>query len=603
MIITNEQINSSTQKISVSGKLNVVGAADFRRKLEKIPTGTTLIFDFGDVNYISSAGLREILICRKKFPNLRIENVRNDVYQIFLMTGFDKFIPLTSANNSPQQNFGDNTDESLSFKKFLRDKVAESADEIVIVRAGEKYSWRDIDRCSDVIAADLSQKNVRRGTHVAICGANSINWLLTFFAIQKLGAIAVLVNFNLCAKEISALVNYTDVTCICYGEMSAPVDEVKNFCDVYSIRDEDFKARQAVNEKFPLIVREDDPAVMIFTSGTTGKLKGVLLSSYNILNAAQINSRDQTLRADDKACVILPFFHIFGLIAGIFANMIAGVTIYMPEKTRTNSILELISRERCTIFHSVPTMLLALINNKTFSADKVSSLRCSIISGTRATESQIKILQRHMPNNHFMSSYGLSEMAPVSITVYGDDLQKILHTVGKPVKNIRVKILNPDSSGVGEILVQGFNLMAGYYKLSPDEQPIDANGWLHTGDLGSVDAGGYLRLTGRIKEIIIRGGENVYPAEVEAVISEADFVDDVKVIGVPDDFFGEVVCACLKLKTSKFDENKFRDWLATRLAKFKIPAHFLIYEKFPLLGSGKVDLLALKRDAEKILSR
>ena len=582
----------------MSGKLNVTGAADFRRNLEKIPTGTTLIFDFGDVNYISSAGLREILICRKRFPSLRIENVRRDVYQIFLMTGFEKFIPITLANDSPQQSFGDNTDESLSFKKFLRDKVADSADEIVIVRAGEKYSWRDIDRCSDVIAADLSQKNVRRGSHVAICGANSINWLLTFFAIQKLGAIAVLVNFNLCAKEISALVNYTDVTCICYGEMSAPVDEVKNFCDVYSIRDEDFKARQAVNEKFPLIVREDDPAVMIFTSGTTGKLKGVLLSSYNILNAAQINSRDQTLRADDKACVILPFFHIFGLVAGIFANMIAGVTIYMPEKTRTNSILELISRERCTIFHSVPTMLLALINNKTFSADKVSSLRCSIISGTRATESQIKILQRHMPNNHFMSSYGLSEMAPVSITVYGDDIQKILHTVGKPVKNIRVKILNPDSNGVGEILVQGFNLMTGYYKLSPDEQPIDANGWLHTGDLGSIDANGYLRLTGRIKEIIIRGGENVYPAEVEAVISEADFVDDVKVIGVPDDFFGEVVCACLKLKTSEFDENKFRDWLATRLAKFKIPAHFLVYEKFPLLGSGKVDLLALKRDLE-----
>ncbi|MBQ7197855.1 MAG: acyl--CoA ligase [Selenomonadaceae bacterium] len=159
---------------------------------------------------------------------------------------------------------------------------------------------------------------------------------------------------------------------------------------------------------------------MSFTSGSTGKPKGVILSAYNILNAANVNYVDQTLRPDDRTCMILPFFHIFGLVAGIFANALADSTIFIPPNIRTSTLLNLIFRERCTIFHSVPTMLIALINNKNFSADKLSTLRCTIISGAAATDSQIKMFREKMPNNHFLSSYGLSEMAPVSITNYND---------------------------------------------------------------------------------------------------------------------------------------------------------------------------------------
>ena len=328
------------------------------------------------------------------------------------------------------------------------------------------------------------------------------------------------------------------------------------------------------------------------------------------MNAANVNSRDQTLTHDDKTCMILPFFHIFGLVAGIFANAMAGSTIYLPKDIRTNTILDLISRERCTIFHSVPTMLLALINNKNFSTEKVSSLRCTIISGAAATVAQLEKFHRVMPNNHFLSSYGLSEMAPVSITDYNDSVENILHTVGKPVKNIKIKIVDRETctdcsvGEVGEILVQGFNLMTAYYKLDADEQPIDAGGWLHTGDLGSLDANGYLHLTGRIKEMIIRGGENIYPAEIERALTEFDFVTDAKVVGVPDDFFGEVVCACLKLKAGvQFDENFLRESLALHLAKYKIPAYFMVCENFPLLGSGKVNGAALKQLATEKFSR
>ena len=612
MFITKENLNANTLKICISGRIDVLNADQFRKTVADIAADVNeIIFDFSGVNYISSAGLREILICKKKFSNMRIEKVQKLVFEIFESTGFNQFISITCAEDDARKfdggsvEFGGVEDSSsyaqVSFSKFLHDKATSSPNKIAVVHAGESYSWRDIDRCANKIAFDLAEKNVRKGSHVAICGANSINWILTFFAVQKLGAIAVLVNFNLSAREISSVINYTDITHFCYGEMSAEIENLKNFCGdkvqtFYSFRnDVNFKACDVVENKLKPIVHFDDPAVMIFTSGTTGRLKGVLLSAYNIINAAQINSQDQTLRADDKSCVILPFFHIFGLIAGIFANALVGATIYLPEKIRSNVIMELISRERCTIFHSVPTMFLALINNKNFSVEKFSSLRCSIISGAHMTAEQMENLQRLMPNNHFMSSYGLSEMAPVSITKYDDSRENILYTVGKPVKNIKIKIFEPDSNGVGEILVQGFNLMTGYYKLAPEEQSIDADGWLHTGDLGAIDANGYLRLTGRIKEIIVRGGENIYPAEVESAISEDKNIADVKVFGV--DFWGEVVCACVKVKSAAFDENKLRASLDTRLAKYKIPEYFLIYDEFPLLGSGKIDAVALKKNA------
>jgi len=607
MIITNKWLNANTLMISVAGRIDVNTVAAFRKEVSEVAAvASEIIFDFREVQYISSAGLRELLICKKKLPALKIENVRPEVFSIFSMTGFDSLIPITLADNLPKASMlneladAENASFSVpsSFSKLLSNKAASTADKVAVVYTGESYTWQEINRGAAVIAADLATRGVRQGSHVAICGANSINWLLTFFGIQKLGAIAVLMNFKLCASEIAALIRSMDVTHICCGEMVAPVDELKTLCDCYSIRDGmNFKARPAIEEDFCPIIREDEPAVMIFTSGTTGKLKGVILSAYNILNAAKINSHDQKLCPDDKACVILPFFHIFGLIAGIFANALADATIYLPEKIRTDSILDLISREKCTAFHSVPTMLLALINNKNFNPEKLSSLRCSIISGARATEAQIKTFRRLMPRNHFLSSYGLSEMAPVSITAYDDSDENILHTVGKVVKNIKIKIDNPDSQGIGEILVQGFNLMTGYYKLALDEQPINAEGWLHTGDLGSLDGNGYLRLTGRIKEIIIRGGENIYPAEVEAAIAEYESIDDVKVFGVPDDFFGEAVCACIKLRAGEmFNADKMKASLSKRLAKFKVPAHFLVYESFPMLGSGKIDLTALRKD-------
>ena len=249
-------------------------------------------------------------------------------------------------------------------------------------------------------------------------------------------------------------------------------------------------------------------------------------------------------------------------------------------------------------------MLLAMMNNKGFTPEKLKSLRCTIISGAAATEAQIKMFREMLPNDHFLASYGLSEMAPVSITKYDDTDEHLLHTVGKPVENIEIQIRDTKTGEVcptgvsGEVLVQGFNQMTGYYKVSLDMQSIDMDGWLHTGDLGMMNEDGYLSLSGRLKELIIRGGENIMPGEVEAAISELDMIDNVKVIGVPSDFFGEEVGACILLKEgAAWDEEAVKKELSKRLAKFKIPSYFVLYDEFPMLGTGKIDSVSLKEDA------
>lgn len=605
------------------GRLDTTTSPLLREQIAQIPSEVEMVvFDFRDLNYISSAGLREVLVCRKRFSGdrMKIVNVSKDVYEIFETTGFDKIIPLEISTEDVS------TYMNLSFKEFLKKKADETPDAVALVDDRGEFTWKDVDIYSQIIAEGLAIKGVKKGTHVALCGVNSVNWVLTFFAIQKLGAIAQLLNFNMSAADVARVATIGDITHFCYGSMpemqdqNAFIDDLKKSgCPLHefiSIRNDrqDIRERrdeyEEIKYKYQDYVEADSPCVMIFTSGSTGKPKGVLLSAYNILNAANTNYKDQTLTNTDRTCLILPLFHIFGLVAGLFANAIAGSILYFPNNIRTGTILELIDKEKCTFFHSVPTMLIALINNKDFTKDKLSSVRCTIISGAAASESQILMFKENLPNDHFMSSYGLSEMAPVSISTYGDSDEHLLTTVGKPVDNIQIQVQDletgkecaPGTSG--EILVQGFNLMTGYYKTDIESQSIDDMGWLHTGDLGFMDEEGYLHLSGRLKELIIRGGENIMPQEIEAVISSLDVVNNVKVIGVPSEFFGEEVCACIKVKDGEsFDEEAVKHELSKKLAKYKIPSYFVVYNEFPMLGTGKIDVVSLKKDALEKLKK
>lgn len=614
-------INGKECTLLLSGRLDVESAPELRAAIQKIPSDTEkIVLDMRDVYYLSSSGLREVVVCCRQFPDngVRINNVQEDVYEVFKVTGFDSFIPMTIADDNSS------TYLNMSFKSFLEKKVSTEGDRAAVKTDDDIYTWNDIDKCSQIVASDLEKAGVKKGTHVGISSANSVNWLITFFAIQKLGAMAMLFNFGLFPDEVVKVAAIGDVTHFCYGNMPA-VKEPAAFesrlkddgdCPVSFIYDigssVNFKSRydeyEVIRDKFSQTVGADDPCAVIFTSGSTGKPKGVILSAYNILNAAVASMKNQTLNENDKICLILPMFHIFGLVAGVFAAFSADSLICLPKDIRTDTLLGVIENESCTVFHTVPTMMLALINNKSFSPERCTSLRCTILAGAAATAAQIEMFREKLPNEHFISSYGLSEMAPVSSTDYGDTDYHLLHTVGKPVSNIEIKIQDPQTGKEcrigtqGEILVQGYNLMTGYYKLSPDDQSISKDGWLHTGDLGYLDKDGYLVLSGRLKELIIRGGENIMPGEVESAITTVSGVDQVKVFGVPSDFFGEEVGACVKMKDgAAFDEEKMRAELSEKLAKFKIPAYFVAYDEFPLLGSGKIDGVSLKKDMlEKI---
>ena len=607
------ETNDRKATVTVVGRIDTVTSTELRKSLDKINFDSVdaLDMDFTDVNYISSAGLRELLSLKKKLSKkqFRITNVSTEVLDIFKVTGFDSVLDITTA--------GDEEDFSLmSFKEFLAFKTRRSPDRANLTAGGYTYTWEDIDVCSQIIANDLHSLGVRKGTHVGICGFDSANWILTFFAIQKLGAIACLINFNLGAEEIIKTARSGDVTHICCGEMTQRSDELLSSLTaegspvqkVYDIsKSIKFMHRMVeytdVEGLFEGKVEADDACVMIYTSGSTGVPKGVLLSAYNILNASCTNARSLRVTEDDRACLMLPLFHIFGLVAGYLTNAVEDALTIIPDSVRTSELLRTIYEKKCTIFHAVPAMLLAMVNNKDFSSEKVATLRSTILSGALASPSQIEMLMKTFPNDHFAAAYGLSEMAPVSITGYDDPQERIMHTIGKPIENIDIRIYDNDTKKEcsigqkGEIQVQGFNLMSCYYKAELNMQAIDEEGWLHTGDIGYMDEDGYLHFAGRIKEIIVRAGENIYPAEVAEAIASVDGIANVVVAGVPDNFWGENVAAAVIMKEgSVFDESSLRENLSAKLARFKIPRYFFVYDSFPVLPNGKVDMTALKKD-------
>ncbi len=615
MIINTEIINGGAV-FTLCGRLDTQTVELLRNEIDRVDFKDldSATFDLRDVEYISSAGLRAFVTVRKKFKTneqVMLTGVNKTVMDVLKCTGTYMFFAISEFKEE-QPNY-----IYLSYKDLLNEKVKATPDEIFLI-GEEKYNWTDIEKGSQAIANDLYDLGVRKGSHVAIYGANSINWVLCFFAIQKLGAIASLVNFNLNEKEVVLLSSIGDITHICCGDapLTKDLDAFSNkilndkdslITSVYDIRSSiDFRKGNVINPSYSLDakVESDDVAVMIFTSGSTGRPKGVLLSAYNVLNASYAHMKSVRQCRDDKACLILPLFHIFGLLSGLCTGMLAGSKVVIPKDLHTKTILSAVAEHECTILHSVPTMMLALVNNREFSSEQVKSLRSTILAGASITESQIYMLKEKFPNNHFSISYGLSEMAPVTVTEYEDSVEHITKTVGKAVENIEIKIRNiqtgVDCKGYGEsgeIMVRGYNLMTCYYKLDIDDQAVDDEGWLFTGDLGYIDSEGYLHIEGRLKELIIRGGENIIPNEVASAITQHGAISDAKVMGVPDDFYGEIVVAAIMLKDGcTFDEKDMRAFLKSKLAPFKIPKYFVVYDCFPTLSNGKVDAVNLKKD-------
>ena len=599
-------------RLECIGKLDAVSAPVFREEISKtdLTPFNKIILDFENVPYISSAGLRELLIVKKKLrPGvpLHIRNASEEVAEIFEMTGFADYLVIERADAAADVS-------EMSFGAFLKHKAMHEGGKPVLSHAGKTYTWSDVDAVSSVIAEELYKRGVRKGAHVGLCGENSANWVFTFYAIQKLGAIGLLLNPQLTEAEIIRFSDIGDITFLCYGETPMVPDMPDRARDIaahscvesfMSIRsDVDFTCRPApAIDHYQANVRPDDACVMVFTSGSTGRPKGAMLSAYNILSAACSNVESLRLTCEDTACLILPMFHIFGLVAGLFANAVADARMIIPENLRTDTVVRTVYENRCTVMHAVPTFFLAILKTRGFEPETLGTLRSTILSGAATSEAHMLRFAELFPNNHFAVSYGMSEMAPISITDYGDTIAHICHTVGKPVKNVRVRIYDNvaqtecEAGRAGEIQVQGYNLMTCYYKEDLEKQAINADGWMSTGDLGMFDGDGYLRFVGRLKELIIRGGENIVPGEVISALCEEDCIADARVYGVPDDFYGEKVAAAIVLSDPEhYKKSQVYKNLATKLAGFKLPDWFIVYDAFPTLPNGKVDSVKLKNE-------
>ena len=511
---------------------------------------------------------------------------------------------------------------------ILRERAVKTPELIGMSYRNWRYSWKDIDEISDQLAARYWNMGVRKGSHVAIWSVNSPNWVFCFFALNKIGAISVLINTCYKEKEMEEVLRDNDVEFLFYGsgcknvsyqeildklpEDRLPCLRMRNCLDGHEkdpwYRKEDCPISMEIQEK----VQPDDTACILFTSGTTGSPRGVMLSHFSLVNNSAEIARQMKWNQNDKICVSVPLFHCFGITAGILASVHSGAEAHLLKYYKTLEVLEQVQEHRCTVLNGVPTMFLALLRNPARQQYDISSLQSGIIAGSPILPSEYREICRELSMDHLQTSYGQTESSPcITISGYDDSLERKAVTVGRPIGDIQVQIRDVKTGEClkegqrGEILTRGYHVMQGYYKKpAATEKALDSQGWLHTGDIGYLDQDGYLHITGRIKELIIRGGENISPVEIESCMIEMPEIAEVKVIGIPAKVLQEEIAACIILKEGAvLDEEQVRTYVRSRLSDYKVPKYVLTFQSFPTNASGKVAFQELLDQACTMIKR
>ena len=512
-----------------------------------------------------------------------------------------------------------------TINSFLNERVKKTPDKIAIVFEDDSYTWVELDQISDGIALALLKSGVKKGTHVGIWSLNSPLFLLHYLALAKIGAVTVLINTRCHQSELEDLLVYADVNTLYYGEdtnqlkfseMIAQLDRKrlslmkktvalgKNKNDI----PEQYKKKIVDNDDLALLcnakknVRPEDVLGILFTSGTTSAAKGVMLSHFATINIAIETATQMHWTEADKSCLGIPLFHCFGLSSGFMAGIYAGIQIYLLESHKTIRVLKCVEQNQCTIFNGVPTMFMAMIKHPKFETYNLSSLNSGIIAGSYVNTNDYLSICEKLKMEKLQQSYGQTEASPsITFSDYDDTILDKSRSVGKVIPHVELKIL---ASNQNEICIKGYNTMLGYYKLEAEtKKAIDPEGWLHTGDLGYLDAHGNLCITGRLKEMIVRGGENISPYEIENHIKNFPYVADVKVIGIEAEVLQEEIAACIVTDgRKKLNETEMREFLSQHLAAYKIPKYFIFLKKFPLNASGKIILSELKNQIKTIIN-
>ena len=501
--------------------------------------------------------------------------------------------------------------------KLFSDVFAGESEEndLALLYEGVSYTRGELRKGAELCAAELVRAGVRRGDHVALWAYNSADWLMALLGIVRLGAVAVLINSAMPRAAVEPLISFCDCGALVYGlnrdtyhhentgvQLASELGLTGKTLDLRKLC---LKERIAAGEESPTLPPEDADetrtAVIIFTTGTTAEPKAVMLSQRGILR----NARDAVLHAEEdfcheRACVALPLFHSYGLTV-LFSFLLMGKTICLLSRLKSDELIDAVGRYRIGMVASVGILYLGMLSSPRFKSEVAPYVRLCIVGGEFTDPQQIYRTYRAYPEITFAIGYGQTEASPIITRVCAaDSPEKRAETVGTPLPGTEIRITTPDGTeqtrGVpGEVLVRSGSLMNGYYRVPPEKQPIDENGWLHTGDLGYLDEDGYLHLTGRIKDIIIKNGENISPAEIERALRSCRGVKEVRVLGAPSPECGEEIEACLTMMEGyRFDEGSVRTQLMHCLIKFKIPANFFVYDTFPLHSNGKLNVQELR---------
>ena len=481
-------------------------------------------------------------------------------------------------------------------------------------------------RYSDLLSAVrgyrdiLAGMGVKPGDKVTLCAYNSCSWLRAFFGITCYGAVAVLMNYSLPENEIRALMSQMDSEVFLHGNFGALEKDVSCLERIQpdagkraDIRTFSFVEKEAID---PVSAGEStvaDPAFVVFTSGSTGSPKGGLLSQQSNITGADAYMEAIPEMKEESLCMAVPLFHIFGL--GIaMAHLLYGGKLFLPEKFSAGMINRFLREFEPDALTAVMTVIVRTMEDADFPEQGYPFVKRVYAGGAPLLPIQLMRVEKGFGNAVLLNSYGQTESDTcIAMTRPSDSMDVRVHTVGRPFPHREVVIMSPEGKEcprgeIGEVTLRdnGF-IMLGYYGASAELQAIDASGFLHTGDIGFLDDDGFLHLAGRIKDIIIKGGENIIPSEIEAVINSLSGVREVKVFGAPDELYGENIHACLTLTPgAELDEASIRKALAGKIPRFRMPVNFFIFDAFPLKANGKLDACALlammlrRLDARKI---
>ena len=509
-----------------------------------------------------------------------------------------------------------------------------------------RFTYADFSKRVDNLAKGLLAIGLRKGDHLGIWATNVPDWLTFLFATAKIGIITVTVNTAYRLHELEYLIKQSDIKALCLIDRFKDSDYVSmvyelipelRTCERGRLDSARFPCLKSLifmgpekhrgmynTQELLLLGSQSDDKVfagitldchevinMQYTSGTTGFPKGVMLTHHNILNNGFHIGERQKFTNAEKVCLPVPLFHCFGLVLGMMAIVTHGATAVIVEAFDPLLVLASVQKEKCTALYGVPTMFIAELNHPMFKMFDLTSLRTGIMAGSPCPIETMKQVISDMHAGEVTIAYGLTEGSPVMTQTATDDpIELRVSTVGQHLPGIEVRIVNPETNTEappetqGEVVCRGYNVMKGYYKMAEATAiAIDKDGWLHSGDLGTVDKNGYFKITGRIKDMIIRGGENVYPREIEEFLLTMPGIKDVQVAGIASPKYGEEVGAFVILKDgAKVTEEDIKDFCRGKISRFKIPRYVFFLDSYPMTASGKIQKYKLRENGLKMLA-